>query len=143
MRVRGILARVFDPEKLERGFRDHALVQDTRELTFAHGVELRSDVGFRIGPSVGAWDKAHQDEMPGTRQAGYDKLKHRELPTAAGLVAYAGREIGTCLQQRPSPFKGRVFTLQEAFRNHLSVCYLYYPVAMALEQSALVGVGAD
>jgi len=62
-----------------------------------------SDVVFRIVPSVGAWYKAHQDEVPVTRQAVYDKLKHLELPTAAGLVAYAGRELGACLQQMPSP----------------------------------------
>jgi hypothetical protein len=101
--VRGILERVFDPEKLERVFCDHALLQYTRELTFAHCVELMSDVVFRIVPSVGAWYKAHQEEMPVTRQAVYDKLKHLELPTAAGLVAYAGRELGACLQQMPSP----------------------------------------
>jgi len=101
--VRGILERIFDPEKLERVFSEHALLQYTRELTFAHCVELMSDVVFRIMPSVGAWYKAHHDEMPVTRQAVYDKLKHLELPTAAGLVAYAGRELGACLQQMPSP----------------------------------------
>ena len=101
--VRGILERVFDPEKLERVFSEHALLQYTRELTFAHCVELMSDVVFRTVPSVGAWYKAHQDEIPVTRQAVYDKLKHLELPTAAGLVAYAGRELGACLQQMPSP----------------------------------------
>jgi Transposase DDE domain len=101
--VRGILERVFDPEKLERVFADNALLQYTRELTFAHCVELMSDVVFRIVPSVGAWYKAHQDEVPVTRQAVYDKLKHLELPTAAGLVAYAGRELEACLQQMPSP----------------------------------------
>ena len=100
--VRGILERVFDPEKLEQVFSDNALLQYTRELTFAHCVELMSDVVFRIVPSVGAWYKAHQDEVPVTRQAVYDKLKHLELPTAAGLVAYAGREVGACLQQMPS-----------------------------------------
>jgi Transposase DDE domain len=101
--VRGILERVFDPEKLERVFTDNALLQYTRELTFAHCVELMSDVVFRLVPSVGAWYKAHQDEVPVTRQAVYDKLKHLELPTAAGLVAYAGRELGACLRQMPSP----------------------------------------
>ena len=100
--VRGILERVFDPEKLEQVFSDNALLQYTRELTFAHCVELMSDVVFRIVPSVGAWYKAHHDEIPVTRQAVYDKLKHLELPTAAGLVAYAGRELGACLQQMPS-----------------------------------------
>jgi hypothetical protein len=101
--VRGTLERVFDPEKLERVFSDNALLQYTRELTFAQCVGLMSDVVFRIVPSVGAWYKAHQDEVPVTRQAVYDKLKHLELPTAAGLVEYAGRELGTCLQQMPSP----------------------------------------
>ena len=101
--VRGTLERVFDPEKLERVFSDNALLQYTRELTFAQCVGLMSDVVFRIVPSVGAWYKAHQDEIPVTRQAVYDKLKHLELPTAAGLVEYAGRELGACLQQMPSP----------------------------------------
>jgi hypothetical protein len=84
-------------------FTDNALRQYTRELTFAQCVGLMSDVVFRIVPSVGAWYKAHQDEVPVTRQAVYDKLKHLELPTAAGLVEYAGRELGACLQQMPSP----------------------------------------
>jgi hypothetical protein len=101
--VRGILERVFDPKKLERVFSDNALLQYTRELTFAQCVGLRSDVVFRIVPSVGAWYKVHQDEVPVTRQAVYDKLKHLELPTAAGLVAYAGREVSASLQQMPSP----------------------------------------
>jgi IS4 transposase len=100
--VRGTLERVFDPEKLEKVFSDNALLQYTRKLTFAQCVGLMSDVVFRIVPSVGAWYKAHQDEVPVTRQAVYDKLKHLELPTAAGLVAYAGRELGACLQQMPS-----------------------------------------
>jgi hypothetical protein len=94
---------VFDPEKLERVFTDHALLQYTRELTFAQCVGLMSDVVFRIAPSVGAWYKAHRDEISVTRQAVYDKLKHLELPTAAGLVAYAGRELSASLQQMPSP----------------------------------------
>src|SRR5882762_2335714 len=101
--VRGTLERVFDPEKLERVFADHALLQYTRELTFAQCVGLMSDVVFRIAPSVGAWYKAHREEMPVTRQAVYDKLKRLELPTAAGLVAYAWRELGACLRQMPSP----------------------------------------
>lgn len=81
----------------------HALLQYTRALPLAHGVELRSEVVFRLAPSVGAWDKAHHDERPVTRQAVDDQWKPLELPTAAGLVAYAGRELGACLQQMPSP----------------------------------------
>jgi hypothetical protein len=101
--VRGTLERVFDPEKLERVFTDNALLQYTRELTFAQCVGLMSDVVFRTTPSVGAWYKAHQEEIPVTRQAVYDKLKRLELPIAAGLVEYAGRELGACLRQMPVP----------------------------------------
>ena len=101
--VRGTLERVCDPEKLERGFSDHALLQYPRELTFAQGVGLMAAVGFRLVPSVGAWDKTQQEESPVTRQAGYDKLKQLELPTAAGLVAYAGREWGAGVPPRPAP----------------------------------------
>ena len=84
--VRGTLERVFDPQKLERVFVDNALLQYTRELTFAQCVGLMSDVVFRIAPSVGAWYKAHREEMSVTRQAVYDKLQRLELPIAAGLV---------------------------------------------------------
>src|SRR5215207_548255 len=101
--VRGTLERVFDPEKLERVFVDNALRQYTRELTFAQCVGLMSDVVFRIAPSVGAWYKAHREEMSVTRQAVYDKLKRLELPIAAGLVEYAGRELGASLRQMPVP----------------------------------------
>jgi hypothetical protein len=103
VRVRGTLERVFDPEKWEGVLTENALLPYPRELTFAQGVGRMADVVFRIVPSVGAWYKAHQDEVPVTRPAVYDKLKHLELPTAAGLVAYAGREVGACLQQMPSP----------------------------------------
>ena len=101
--VRGTLERVFDPEKLEQVFTDNAVLQYTRALTFAQCVGLMSDVVFRIAPSVGAWDKAHREEMPVTRQAVYDKLKRLELPIAAGLVEYAGRELGSSLRQMPTP----------------------------------------
>ncbi len=101
--VRGTLERVFDPEKLEQVFTDNAVLQYTRELTFAQCVGLMSDVVFRIAPSVGAWYKAHREELSVTRQAVYDKLKRLELPIAAGLVEYAGRELGTSLRQMPTP----------------------------------------
>jgi hypothetical protein len=101
--VRGTLERVFDPAKLERVFAENAVLQYTRELTFAQCVGLMSDVVFRIAPSVGAWYKAHREEVRVTRQAVYDKLKRLELPIAAGLVQYAGRELGACLRQLPAP----------------------------------------
>jgi hypothetical protein len=67
--VRGALERVFAPEKLEQVFADHALLQYTRELTFAQCVGLMSDVVFRLAPSVGAGYQAHREELSVTRQA--------------------------------------------------------------------------
>jgi hypothetical protein len=103
VRVRGSLERVFEPEKLEPVLSEKALWQSTRELTFAHGVEWRSDVVFRLVPRVGAWDKAPQDEVAVRRPAGYDHLQPLELPMAAGLGAAAGRELRAGLPQMPSP----------------------------------------
>ena len=57
---------------------------------------------FRIAPTVGAWYKTHREDLTVTRQAVYDKLKRLELPIAAGLVRYAGRELAACLQQMPA-----------------------------------------
>ncbi len=102
--VNGILERVFDREKLEELFRENAVLQYTRELTFAQCLHVMSDVVFRRSASVGAWYQSHQDEMPVTRQALYDKLKHTDLPVPAALVQYAGRELRACftaLKVRP------------------------------------------
>jgi len=55
---------------------------------------------------VGAWYKSHVGELPVTRQAVYDKLKHMELPISAALVRYSGNELLDCLRRmkaKPSP----------------------------------------
>ncbi len=91
--VNGIMERVFDEDKLEALFRVHAVLQYTKELTFAQCLHAMSDVVFQRSSSVGAWYKTHQDEVPVTRQALYDKLKHTDLPVPVALVQYAGREL--------------------------------------------------
>ena len=96
--IRGTLERILDPGKLEQVFEDHALRQYTRELTFAQCGEIMSDVVFRVCPSVGAWYKAHPDELSVTRQAVYDKLKHLELPISAALVRYSDAELRPALK---------------------------------------------
>ena len=120
--VRGTLERVFDPAKLERVFADNAMLQYTRDLTFAQCVGLMSDVVFRIAPPVGAWYKTHREEMAVTRQAVYDKLKRLELPIAAGLVRYAGGELAACLRQMPAqpPALLRGYRVRVLDGNHLA-----------------------
>jgi Transposase DDE domain len=105
--VQGTLERVFDPQKLEQVFDNHAVAQYTKELTFADCVGLMSDVVFRVSPSVGAWYKTHQEEMPVSRQAVYDKLKHLELPVSAALVRYSATTLLPVVREMahlPPPF---------------------------------------
>lgn len=99
--VNGILERVFDRDRLEDLFRENAVLQYTKELTFAQCVHVMSEVVFQISPCVGAWYQTHQDEVPVTRQALYDKLKHTDLPVPVALVQYTGREFLVCLQALP------------------------------------------
>jgi hypothetical protein len=108
--VDGIIERMFDPDRLEDLFRANAVLQYTRELTFAQCVHVMSDVVFKKSSGVGAWYKTHPGEVPVTRQALYDKLKHTDLPVPVALVQYSGRESLACLSAmvlRPrSPLAG-------------------------------------
>lgn len=96
--VNGILERVFDDNKLEELFQKHAVLQYTKALTFSQCLHVMNDVVFRRSSSVGAWYQTHQDEVPVTRQALYDKLKHTDLPVPVALVQYAGREVWACFK---------------------------------------------
>lgn len=96
--IRGTLERVLNPDKLEQLLKDHAVRQYTRELTFAQCGEIMSDVVFQVVPTVGAWYKAHPDELSVTRQAVYDKLKHLELPVSAALVRHSDAELRPALK---------------------------------------------
>ncbi len=90
--VRGTLERLFDPQKLQAVFEDNTVLQYTKELTFCQCIHIMCDVVFRVSPSVGAFYKDHQDEIPVTRQSVYDKLRHMELPVSAALVRYSANE---------------------------------------------------
>jgi IS4 transposase len=120
--VRGTLERVFNPDNLQHVFDDHAVLQYTKEMTFSQCVHIMSDVVFQISPSVGAWYQAHPDEIPVTRQAVYDKLKHIELPVSAALVSYSAEELLPCLKR----MKGKPKSLLPKYRvrvldgNHLA-----------------------
>lgn len=120
--VRGVLERVFDPDKLEGVFENNASLQYTKELTFSQCVHVMSDVVFQISPSVGAYFKAHQDEIPVTRQAVYDKLKHMELPISAALVDYSAEQLLPCLRGMTpvprAPLPG--YRLRVVDGNHLA-----------------------
>lgn len=95
--VEATLRRVFEPTTLDRVFQDHAVRGYAKTLAFSQCVELMSEVVFKESASVGAYCQAHVGEIPVTRQAVYDKLKHMELPVAAALVHYSAAALRPCL----------------------------------------------
>jgi len=99
--VAAIVERLYDPAALEKLFQDNAVLQYTKELTFAQTLQVMSDVVCRVTPSVGAWFSRHRHEMTVTRQALYDKLKHTELPVAEALVRYSAETLMPCLKALP------------------------------------------
>lgn len=120
--VCGTLERVFQPDRLEQLFEQHAVLQYTKELTFTQCVGIMSDIVLRVVPTVGAWYKTHPGELSVTRQAVYDKLKHLELPVSAALVQYSGTELRSCLEHLtplpPEPLPG--YRLRVLDGNHLA-----------------------
>jgi hypothetical protein len=96
--VHGTVERIFDPAVLDRIFEDEAILGYAKELAFSQCVEIMSAVVFKVTPAVGAYYKAHQKEIPVTRQAVYDKLKHLEPQVSAGLVHYSAAELLPCLK---------------------------------------------
>lgn len=97
--VQGTLERSFAAEDLDEVFEDTAVVQYTKELAFSQCVQMMSDVVFGISPSVGAWYQDHQDDIPVTRQAVYDKLRHVEPNVSAEVVRYSARQLQPVLRR--------------------------------------------
>lgn len=96
--VSGTVERILDPVALDRVFQDHAVLGYLKELTFSRCVQIMSEVVFKESPSVGAYYQAHQDEIPVSRQAVYDKLKHLEPQIPAALVHYSAEELLPCVK---------------------------------------------
>jgi hypothetical protein len=100
--VRGTVERIFDPESLDRVFQDHAVLGYFKELSFSTCVRIMSEVVFQESPSVGAYCQAHGKEIPVTRQAVYDKLKHMESQVPAAVVHYSASELLVCRKKMGS-----------------------------------------
>jgi IS4 transposase len=96
--VRGTIERIFDPAVLDGIFEENAVLGYSKELTFSQCVAIMSDVVFKVSPAVGAYYKAHEKQIPVTRQAVYDKLKHLEPQVSAGLVHYSAQELLPCIK---------------------------------------------
>ena len=69
--MRGIVERIFHPDRLELIFEEHAVTQYTRHLPFHTVAEVLSEVVFTIVPSVGAGLQAREGTLPVSRRAFY------------------------------------------------------------------------
>ncbi len=120
--IRGTLERILHPETVNQLFEDNAVSQYTLKITFAHCVQIMDAVVFNLEPSVGAWYQENGHELPATRQALYDKLKHVEPTVSAALVRHASKELFRCVQNMKHapkpPLPG--FCLRVLDGNHLT-----------------------
>jgi IS4 transposase len=96
--VTGTVERIFDPAVLDRVFEDNAVLGYFKELAFSKCVEIMSAVVFKESPNVGAYYKAHQDEIPVTPEAVYYKLRRMEPQIPAALVHYSAEELLPCIK---------------------------------------------
>jgi hypothetical protein len=97
--LRGVMERVFRPERLDEIFEQYAEVQYTRELLFSDLVNLLSLVVCGIHPSVNAAYKAKAQEMNVTRNAIYAKLNGVEPRVSAALLRDSTAELAQLVLQ--------------------------------------------
>jgi hypothetical protein len=84
--ARATMQRLFDAAVLNQLFDDHAEAQYTRELAFAHIVELMSDVVFGVAPSVHASYQQRAEELGVSSAALYQKLTGIEPGVCQALL---------------------------------------------------------
>lgn len=87
--ARATMERVFDPAIVNQLFEDHAEAQYTRELSFAHMVDLMSDVVFAIAPSVHASYQQRAEQITVSSAALYEKLSGIELGVCQALLRHS------------------------------------------------------
>ena len=96
--ARGLMERVFAPEKLDALFEATAQVQYTRELLFSSLVDLMSLVVCAVYPSVNAAYRAKAKELGVSRTAVYAKLNGIELALSAAMVRETANEMASIIE---------------------------------------------
>jgi IS4 transposase len=96
--MRGLMERVFSPDRLDEIFAAHSKVQYQRELLFSTLVNLLSLVVCGIHPSVNAAYKAKAQQINVTRGALYQKLNGVETAVSTALLRQTARELSSLIQ---------------------------------------------
>ena len=90
---RGLFARVFSPEKLNRIFGENRFWQNESPLLFSTVVDVVGAVVVRAKPSVHASFISHEEEVGVSKQAFYDKLAGIEVPVCEAMVSECTAEL--------------------------------------------------
>jgi IS4 transposase len=93
--ARGLMERIFDPERMDKIFASHAKIQYQRELLFSSQVDLMSLVVCGVHKSVYAAHKAKALKQTISTTALYNKLNGVEIGVSQAVL----RETATDLQQ--------------------------------------------
>jgi hypothetical protein len=89
--ARGVLAYLFNAERIDALFARTAKVQYTRAVLFSSVVDLMGQVVLGVQPRVHAAYPAQADQLGVSEQAIYDTLNHVALGVSAELVRDAAR----------------------------------------------------
>ena len=91
--IRAILQRLLPAERLDRLFNDAAESQYERTLLFSTLMTLMFDVTLKSSPSLRNSYLAHQQDVPVSLAAVYQKLNNLEPHIAAELVRYSAKRL--------------------------------------------------
>lgn len=91
--MRGLVEKFFHPERVDRLFEEHAVVQYTWQLPFSTVAEVLSEVVFNVSPSVGASLQEREGTLPVSRRAFYKKLNGVEPVVGRALVSDSARQL--------------------------------------------------
>lgn len=108
--ARGLMQRVFAPERMERLFDAHAQQQYQQDLLFSSQVDLMSLVVCGIQKSVHAAYRARAGKLSVSTTAVYNKLCGIELGVSQALVRETASELQILVQaingEQPNPLPG-------------------------------------
>jgi hypothetical protein len=108
--ARGLMERIFAPDRMNQLFADHAQSQHQQELLFSSQVELMSLVVCGIQKSVHAAYKAKAVELSVSTTALYKKLCGVELNVSRALVRETAQDLQHLIDssggEQPNPCPG-------------------------------------
>lgn len=96
---RGLFARTFDANRMNRIFRDHRECQVEGDLVFSKLLDLLTPVVLGSQPTVCASHRANEEEIGVSRQAVYDKLRGVEWSVSEALVREPAADLVEILKK--------------------------------------------